>query len=242
MTGIVSPGRRIMANMSTPLHVAIIMDGNRRWAKTHGLEILQGHRKVAEELIQKLVKHAISRGIKYLTLWAFSTENWHRDPAEVAGLMALFREAFGQDAVKLAELGVKLNVIGDLESFPADIQQGIGDWVKKTSTNNSITLTLAIGYGGRDEIARAIKKLLLAEGEGATITPETISKYLDTSNLPDPDLIIRPGGERRLSGFLAWQAIYAELYFSQILMPDFDERAFDEALADYDERSRRFGN
>ena len=228
--------------MSTPLHVAMIMDGNRRWARAHGLEILQGHQKVAKELIQKLVKHAISKGIKYLTLWAFSTENWQRDPAEVAGLMALFREAFGQDVARLAELGVKLNVIGDLESFPIDIQAGIRGWVEKTAANQSITLTLAIGYGGRDEITRAVKKFLLAGGQAVSATPENISKYLDTAGLPDPDLIIRPGGERRLSGFLAWQSAYAELYFSQILMPDFDERALDEALADYEERSRRFGS
>jgi undecaprenyl diphosphate synthase len=224
-----------------PSHVAIIMDGNRRWAKAHGLQILQGHQKVAREIIKRLVKQSIKRGVKYLTLWAFSTENWHRDKTEIQGLMALFRESFGQNATELHELGVKLNLIGDLESFPPDIQAGVKNWLEKTNQNKTITVTLALGYGGRDEILRAVKKLIVAKTSGLEITEDLISQTLDTAGLPDPDLIIRPGGEKRLSGFLTWQSVYSELYFSPILMPDFDEAAFDAALAEYTQRARRFG-
>lgn len=229
------------AQPSIPSHVAIIMDGNRRWAKLHGLEIFQGHQKVAREVIKKLVKLAVKRGVKYLTLWAFSTENWQRDQVEVAGLMKLFREAFGQNSQELHDLGVKLNVIGDIAAFPSDIQAGVKSWLGKTAQNQAITLTLALGYGGRDELTRAVKKLMAAGLTEDQVTAEKISQTLDTANLPDPDLIIRPGGEQRLSGFLAWQAVYAELYFSSILMPDFDETAFDQALTEYDRRTRRFG-
>jgi undecaprenyl diphosphate synthase len=138
------------------------MDGNRRWAKLHGLEILQVHQKVAREVIKKLVKLAVKRGVKYITLWAFSTENWQRDQVEVAGLMKLFREAFGQNSQELHDLGVKLNVIGDVAAFPSDIQAGIKSWLEKTAQNQAITLTLALGYGGRDELTRAVKKLMAA--------------------------------------------------------------------------------
>ena len=228
--------------MSIPLHVAIIMDGNRRWAKSHGLEIIQGHQKVAREMIKRLVNQAIKRGVKYLTLWAFSTENWQRDPSEVAGLMALFREAFGQNASELHDLGVKLNVIGDVGSFPNDVQLGIENWLKKTAKNKIITVSLALGYGGRDELIRAIKKLFATEQNLALINQEILSQFMDTAGIPDPDLIIRPGGEQRLSGFLTWQSVYSELYFTKILMPDFDEMAFDAALAEYAKRTRKFGN
>lgn len=226
---------------SIPKHVAIIMDGNRRWARAHGLQILQGHQKVAQEIIKRLVRQAIKRGVKYLTLWAFSTENWQRDKSELTGLMALFREAFGQNAKELHELGVKLNLIGDLDAFPADIQTGVKNWLDKTSRNDNITVTLALGYGGRDEILRAIKKLVNSQVPAAEITEVKISQTLDTTGLPDPDLIIRPGGEKRLSGFLTWQSVYSELYFTSTLMPDFDEVAFDQALAEFDSRTRRFG-
>lgn len=217
------------------------MDGNRRWATNHGFDLLKGHQKVAEEIIGTLVKHAISRGVQYLTLWAFSTENWQRSQTEVAGLMQLFRKAFGEENGELQKLGVKLNVIGNLSQFPEDIQAGVKAQLEATSHNTAITVTIALGYGGRDEIVRSVQKILLQGVKSADITPELISQNLDTSNLPEPDLLIRTGGEQRLSGFLPWQSVYAELYFTPTFMPDFDAAAFDAALADYSKRKRRFG-
>lgn len=229
---------------STPLvvpeHVAIIMDGNRRWARQHSFELLRGHEYVANELIKKLVEHAISRGIKFLTLWAFSTENWHRDQQEVAGIMNLFRQAFQKNAAELHEKGVKLNVIGDLNAFPEDIQENVQHWLQETADNNQITVTFALNYGGRDEIIRAINRWQSSTTR-AELTLQDFSKYLDTASLPDPELIIRPGGEKRLSGFLPWQAVYSELYFTEVLMPDFNEVEFDKALEDFASRQRRFG-
>lgn len=217
------------------------MDGNRRWASKQGLDLLQGHRKVAEETIGTLVRHAILRGVTQLTLWAFSTENWQRSQTEVTGLMQLFRTAFGQENGELQQLGVRLAVIGDLAQFPADIQSGVQAQIRATAHNTGLTLTIALGYGGRDEIVRAVKKVLLQGTKLSGITPELISQNLDTAHLSDPDLIIRTGGEQRLSGFLPWQSVYSELYFTQTLMPDFDATAFDAALTEYAKRQRRFG-
>jgi undecaprenyl diphosphate synthase len=222
-----------------PKHVAIIMDGNRRWARQHKLEALQGHEYVANKLIEPLVERLILRGVKYVTLWAFSTENWQRDPKEVEGLMNLFRQAFKKSAKRLHEQGVRLNVIGDISQFPQDIQENVADWLEKSKNNERITVTFALNYGGHDEIIRGIHQL--PDAKRKTVTAEEFKQYLDTADLPDPDLIIRPGGELRLSGFLAWSAVYAELYFSDLLMPDFGPDQLDEALAEYAKRMRRFG-
>lgn len=224
---------------SLPTHVAIIMDGNRRWAKQHKLQVMQGHQFVADKVIEDLVAHAVKRGIQYVTLWAFSTENWHRDKTEVDGLMKIFREAFGRSANRLYELGVRLNYIGDLAAFPTDIQEQVQAWIDKSRTNDRITLTFALNYGGRDELVRAVNQLLAAGKQ--SVTEADISAAVDTSGLPDPDLIIRPGGEQRLSGFLTWQSVYSEWYFTDVLMPDFTAEEFDKALAEFAHRQRRFG-
>jgi undecaprenyl diphosphate synthase len=216
-----------------PKHVAIIMDGNRRWAKQHGLAIIKGHRKVAEEMIERLADFAIVQKVEYLTLWAFSTENWQRSSDEVTGIMDLFRETFATSAERLHKKGVRVAVIGDMSRFPKDIQDGVNFWVNETKSNQKLTVTFALNYGGRDEISRAIKT-----------GGEDFEQFLDTKkmiNLPDPDLLIRPGGEKRLSGFLTWQTVYTELYFTDVLMPDFDEKEFKLALEDYAQRQRRFG-
>lgn len=216
-----------------PQHVAIIMDGNRRWARQNGLAIIKGHRKVAEEMIERLADFAIAKGIKFLTLWAFSTENWQRPSEEVKGIMELFRETFATSSQRLHQKGVRVAVIGDLSRFPKDIQEGVNFWVNETKDNQKLTVTFALNYGGRDELLRAVK-----------VGGENFENYLDTKkmiDLPDPDLLIRPGGEKRLSGFLTWQSVYAELYFTDVLMPDFDEQEFAKALADYAARQRRFG-
>lgn len=216
-----------------PSHVAIIMDGNRRWARQHGMAIIKGHRKVAEEIIEQLADFAISKGINFLTLWAFSTENWQRSQDEIDGIMDLFRETFATSAEKLHKKDVKVAVIGNMSRFPKDIQDGVGFWVKETKKNQKLTVTFALNYGGRDEIKRAVQ-----------MGGNDFEQFLDTKkviDLPDPDLLIRPGGEKRLSGFFTWQAVYSELYFTDVLMPDFDEKEFAKALEDYAQRQRRFG-
>ena len=216
-----------------PKHVAIIMDGNRRWARQNGLAIIKGHRKVAEEMIERLADFAISKGIAYMTLWAFSTENWQRPEDEVDGIMDLFRETFSTSAEKLHKKGVRVAVIGDLSRFPKDIRDGVNFWIKETENNQKLIVTFALNYGGRDEIKRAVQ-----------IGGRDFEQFLDTQKmiaLPDPDLLIRPGGEKRLSGFLTWQTVYSELYFTDVLMPDFDEKEFAKALEDYAQRQRRFG-
>ncbi len=216
-----------------PDHVAIIMDGNRRWARQHGLSIIKGHRKVAEEMIERLADFAILSKVKYLTLWAFSTENWQRSSEEVDGIMNLFRETFATSSERLHKKGVRVAVIGDMSKFPKDIQDGVNFWVNETKNNQKLIVTFALNYGGRDEIKRAV-----------ALGGEDFEEFLDTKkaiNLPDPDLLIRPGGEKRLSGFLTWQTVYTELYFTDVLMPDFDEKEFSKALNDYASRQRRFG-
>lgn len=221
-----------------PQHIGIIMDGNRRWAKQHKLQALQGHDFVANKVIKPLVVHSIDKGIKYLTLWAFSTENWRRDPQEVEGLLNLLRQAFEKNAQELHELGVKLKTIGDIEKFPNDIKNNLKKWIEISKNNSKITVIFALNYGGRDELLRAVHTL---ENQSKQITDENISNALDTAGIPDPDLIIRPGGEQRLSGFLTWQSVYSELYFTDVLMPDFSPAELDKALVEYAQRQRRFG-
>lgn len=228
-------------DLSIPKHIAIIMDGNRRWAKKNKLAALKGHAYVAEKLIEELVDHCIKRGIPYLTLWAFSTENWSRDSKEVEGLMKLFRKAFTRSAQDLHAKGVRLNILGDIDRFPLDIAKSAKQWVELSKSNTRITVNFALNYGGRDEIIRAVKKLAGQNVNLEKISPEDIAENLDTAGQPDPDLIIRPGGEKRLSGFLPWQSVYAELYFTDILMPDFSPEKLDEAIAEFQRRQRRFG-
>jgi undecaprenyl diphosphate synthase len=223
-----------------PKHIGIIMDGNRRWAKQHGWEVLRGHQYVSDKVIEPLVLRCIELGVPYLTLWAFSTENWKRDRAEVEGLMNIFRDGLQRNGQRLHEKGVRLNMIGDRSRFPADIQKGIELLLKKTAENKNITVTFALNYGGRDEILRAVNTFV-AENGPVEVTAENVAQHLDTSTMPDPDLIIRPGGEQRLSGFLTWQSVYSELYFTEILMPDFSPAELDKAVEEYAKRHRRFG-
>ena len=223
-----------------PQHIAIIMDGNRRWARKKGLAIIKGHRRVAEELIEELADHCIKKGIGYLTLWAFSTQNWNRNLVEVRLMMDLFREMLDKNTKQLHQKGIKIKTIGDLSRFDQDIRQKIKRGVEKTKQNQNLTLTFALNYGGRDELLRAVSQVNKLPSR-AKITQEIITQNLDTANLPDPDLIIRPGGEKRLSGFLTWQSEYSELYFSDVLMPDFGTTELDKALAEYQHRQRRFG-
>ena len=251
-----------------PAHVAIIMDGNRRWAREKGKNILAGHKFVVDELLERLVEHAADRGIKYITFWVWSTENWKRTAEEVTGVMQLFKHLLGKNIDRLHKKGVRIQTIGNIDAFPKPIIEGVKQGVEKTKNNQRITAIFALNYGGRDEIIRGMSNLFLSHpdppsgGErsrpkaaikNATldssvspqndrrVTKETFGQYLDTSGIPDPDLIIRTGGDKRLSGFMLWQCEYSELYFTDTLMPDFTPDKLDEALADFAQRKRRFG-
>ena len=225
-------------NIIMPRHVAIIMDGNGRWAKKRGLPRSYGH-KVGTENVRKIVKYCSKKNIEYLTVYAFSTENFKRPQDEVGTLMKLLVEYFNKETEELRQNGVRLNVIGDISSFAPVVQDAIQNGIEKTKECNDLVFTIALAYGSRAEIVRAIKKI---KDEGIEeITEETVSKYLDTFDMPDPDLIIRTSGEERLSNFLLYQAAYSEFYFTDCLWPDFDENEFDKALVEYSKRSRRFG-
>jgi undecaprenyl diphosphate synthase len=221
------------------------MDGNRRWAAAHGLPVFGGHKKVLTERIEPLIEHAGELGIKYITFWAWSSENWNRPEIEVKGIMRLFRLALERYARKMIAKGARLRVIGDMEKFPKDIQKGLREMMEISKDNTAITVTFALNYGGRDELLRSFnkiaKELSVFSDQLSEINKNLIEENLDTVGMPDPDLIIRPGGTKRLSGFMLWQSEYAELYFTDVLMPDFDNDQFDLALADYATRERRFG-
>lgn len=220
-------------------HIAIICDGNRRWAKNKGLKPIDGHTYAFDKTITSLVDKAIELKIPYLTFWIFSTENWNRPKIEVSGLMKLFRTVFSTKASSFHKQNVKINHIGDISKFDRFIQANIKKWVKKTNDNKTLTLTFAANYGGRDEIIRAIKKI--PEDKIKKITEKDFVKYLDTNNIPDPDMIVRTGGDIRLSGFLLWQCQYSEFYFTKTYFPNFDGKKLEEAVREFGERQRRFG-
>ena len=226
-----------------PNHIAIIMDGNRRWARQRGLPVLAGHKFVADKILEPLVEHAAKRGVKYITFWAWSTENWQRTKQEVFGVMKLFKHVIARKWQRLHKMGVCIKAIGDLSKFNQDIRQSLEKVVEQTKNNKKITAVFALNYGGRDELLRAFKKLINeirnTKYETRNLNAQIISDYLDTADIPDPDLIIRTGGERRLSGFMLWQAEYSELYFADFLMPEFTPQKLDEILADYNQRQRR---
>lgn len=223
-----------------PKHVAIIMDGNRRWAKKQGLAAIAGHAYAVENTVEKLIERAGEMGIKYLTLWAFSTENWRRDSEEVSGLMNLFRKALLTKVEKFIQKGARLKMIGDISRFAPDIQEGMKKAMEESEKNDKITVTFALNYGGRDEIVRAINHLTIKPLDHL-IMEKDLEKYLDTAGMPDPDLIIRTGGEQRMSGFMMWSGAYSELYFTDKLFPEFSPEEFDKAIEEYQTRQRRFG-
>jgi len=239
-----------MINMTKiPKHVAIMMDGNRRWAKKQGLGAIAGHAYAVENTVEKLIERAGEMGIQYLTLWAFSTENWKRDSEEVSGLMNLFRKALLTKVKKFIQKGARLKMIGDMSKFAPDIQEGMRKAMRESEENTKITVTFALNYGGRDEIIRAVNRYLSTCEDSprrmtykdCPLTPEELEKYLDTAGMPEPDLIIRTGGEQRTSGFLMWSGAYSELYFTETLFPDFSAEELDKAVEEYQRRARRFG-
>lgn len=227
-----------------PKHIAIIMDGNGRWAKKRGLPRTMGHR-AGVQTIKTVTKECGNLGVKYLTLYAFSTENWKRPKEEVSALMNLVIEFIKNEIDELHENNVKVQTIGDLSKFPQKPRQAILWAIDKTKENTGVVLTLALNYGGRDEILRGIKSLVEDVKVGKIdiddIEESLFNNYLYTKNMPDPDLIIRPSGEQRLSNFLLWQCAYSEFWYSQINWPDFKAEDLRKAIFDYQNRDRRFG-
>ncbi|RLD07980.1 MAG: isoprenyl transferase [Chloroflexota bacterium] len=223
-----------------PQHVAIIMDGNGRWARARGLPRLAGHRAGTENL-REILEASAEFGIKYLTIYAFSTENWDRPEAEVTGLMRLFTTMFKRELKNLHENGVQLRHIGKLDRIDTALQQQVNEAVELTKNNDRLILNVAFNYGGRDEIVHAVREIIRDKKKPEEINIELISKYLYTADSPDPDLIIRTSGELRSSNFLIWQGAYAEWYFPSAYWPDFGKEELRKALFDYSERDRRFG-
>jgi undecaprenyl diphosphate synthase len=236
-----SSTRDIPAIAAVPRHVAIIMDGNGRWAKKRFMPRVAGHHR-GVETVRDTVRYCLERGIEYLTLFAFSSENWRRPEDEVTLLMQLFVRALQQEVAKLHRNGVRLRVIGDLSRFDANLQSLIRASEAQTEGNEKLTLTIAANYGGRWDILQAVNRMALAQPEKQGNWSEAdLAPYLAMSYAPEPDLFIRTGGEERVSNFLLWQLAYSELYFTDTLWPEFDSAAFDAAINSYQQRERRFG-
>jgi len=230
-----------MSNIKTPFHLGIIVDGNRRWAKKKGLLSLEGHRKGLNN-VQKIGDYCTKRGIKILTLYTFSTENWKRSKKEVSYLMKLLKESLNKKNIqKLHKKKIKLQIIGQKERLPQALQKRIKEAEKLTKNNKERILNLAVSYGGRPEIIQAVKNIIKKKIPANKITEELINKNLWTAGLPYPDLIIRTGGAQRLSNFLTWQTAYSEFYFTKKSWPEFTEKDLNKALLDYSHRQRRFG-
>ncbi|MDG1238379.1 MAG: isoprenyl transferase [Flavobacteriales bacterium] len=227
-----------------PKHVAIIMDGNGRWAQKKGELRIFGHTNGVDSVREALTA-AVEIGVQYLTLYAFSTENWNRPQQEIAALMDLLVQSIYNEIDELNNKGVKLETIGDVEILPKSCQNALVDAKKKTKDNQKITLILALSYSSRREISHAIQKMTKEVVDGnlksEAINEDLISSYLSTANYPDPELLIRTSGENRVSNFLMWQLAYTELYFTKILWPDFKKKNFYKAIFDYQKRERRFG-
>jgi len=223
-----------------PRHVAIIMDGNRRWARQRGVPELDGH-AAGVEAIRSLLRHAVRREIEVLTLYAFSRENWARTDAEVAGLFALLEGAIRSETAELREQGVRVRLLGRLDELPSETRRSIESALDATAAGGRLLLNIAFNYAGRTELVDAIRRIVASGTSPDEIDESTVARALYTAGLPDPDLVIRTGGEQRLSNFLIWQAAYAELVTTEVLWPDFGAASLDEALAQYATRTRRFG-
>ncbi|MDO5638558.1 MAG: isoprenyl transferase [Neisseria sp.] len=233
-----SSTQTILEHTHIPRHIAVIMDGNGRWAKKRFLPRVMGHKRGLNAL-ENMVKHCAELGVQYLTVFAFSTENWRRPQEEVSFLMGLFLQALQKQVARLHENNMRLKVIGDRSRFSAEILQGIEAAEALTSANTGLTLAIAADYGGRWDVLQAANRLL-AEGV-SEITEEGLARHLMLAGAPEPDLFIRTGGETRISNFLLWQLAYTEFYFTETLWPDFDDVEIDAAIASFQTRERRFG-
>ena len=223
-----------------PQHVAIIMDGNGRWALSRGKPRLAGHRAGTENL-RRIIRASVEFGVKYLTIYAFSTENWGRPPAEVKGLMHIFESVIDQELDELHEEGVQLRLLGRLEKLAPKLRKKVLDAIDLTGKNEKLILNIAFNYGGRDEIVYALQNILQDGISAKEVNNELISQYLFTAGIPDPDLVIRTSGELRTSNFLIWQSAYSEWYITPTFWPDFDREEYAKALNTYAQRDRRFG-
>lgn len=223
-----------------PNHIGIIVDGNRRWAKDKGYPTFVGHQKGAER-IEEIFKYARELGIKIISIYAFSTENWKRDEKEVSNLMNLFDTYARNKKEEINKLGIQVRILGDFQGLPVFLQESLKKIVSLSKNNEKMIVNIAINYGGRDELVRTFRKILQLKPTIPEITEELINLNLDTAGLPDPDLIIRTSGEQRLSNFLPWQATYAELYFPKVHWPDFGKEQLDIALEEFQNRQRRMG-
>jgi undecaprenyl diphosphate synthase len=224
-------------NGAVPRHIAVIMDGNGRWAKRRLLPRLAGHKQGVESL-RRCARACVERGVQVLTVFAFSSENWNRPQEEVSGLMSLLANALAKEVAQLSRDGVRLYFVGDRQGLSDKVREGLAEAERITAHNTRLVLNVCFNYGGRWDIAQAAQKLV---AQGLELTPENLDKAMALAHVPDPDLMIRTGGETRISNFLLWQAAYTELFFSKALWPDFDEAALDEAIAVFGGRERRFG-
>jgi undecaprenyl diphosphate synthase len=227
-----------------PVHLAVIMDGNGRWAQQRMLKRIVGHQRGAET-VKMVVEQSHLLGIKYLTLFAFSSENWSRPALEVRALMTLLKKYIRQETARMMRKNIRYNVIGNRSDLPDDVNETLDEAISKTANNTGMVLTLALSYGGRQELCRAAARMAQDAAAGTLaiqdITPELFGSYLDTGGIPDPDLLIRTSGEMRISNFLLWQLAYTELYFTDTNWPDFTINELHKALLDYQSRERRFG-
>ena len=223
-----------------PRHVAIIMDGNRRWARQHDKPEIEGH-AAGVEAIREILKHAVRRGVPVMTLYAFSRENWARSDDEVIGLFGLLEAAVRSETEELRAQGVQVRLLGRLDELPEETRRSIGEALDATAGGDRLILNIAFNYAGRTELVDAVRRLVAEGTAPGSIDESAIGSALYTAGLPDPDLLIRTGGEQRLSNFLIWQSAYAEFYFCDALWPDFGPAAFDQALLEFARRHRRFG-
>jgi len=223
-----------------PNHVAIIMDGNGRWAQVRGLSRLAGHRAGADN-VHRVVEWITECGVKYLTLWAFSTDNWNRPRREVFGLLRLLNEVIDREVTSCLENGIRLIILGQVDELSQRLRNKIKRAIMLTRNGSKMVLSIAFNYGGRNEILDAVRRIIRDRIPAERVDEDLFSDYLYTAGLPEPDLVIRTGGEMRLSNFLMWQAAYSEYYFTPTLWPDFDEAEIEKALLDYSQRERRFG-
>jgi undecaprenyl diphosphate synthase len=223
-----------------PRHVAIIMDGNRRWARQHHKPEIEGH-AAGVEAIREILKHAVRRGVPVMTLYAFSRENWARSDEEVIGLFGLLEAAIRSETDELRSQGVRIRLLGRLDELPEETRRSIGEALDATAGGDRLILNVAFNYAGRTELVDAVRRLVAAGTSPESIDEAAVTAALYTAGLPDPDLLIRTGGEQRISNFLIWQSAYAELYFCDALWPDFGPDAFDQALLEFARRHRRFG-
>ena len=223
-----------------PQHIAIVMDGNGRWAKARGLPRLAGHRAGTEN-IRRIIKACVEFGVKYLTIYAFSTENWGRPEPEVSGLMRIFDDVFERELAELNKNGARLQHIGSLEGVRASLKEKVRRGIEATKNNDRLILNVAFNYGGRDEIVQALKAMIAEGVQPDDVNEDLISQYLYTSGIPDPDLVIRTSGEKRISNFLIWQAAYAEWVFPETYWPDFGRDELLAAIQEFGQRERRYG-